>query len=145
MKYGDYTYKNLDDSTLEVDKEILEDYIHAKMQIEEVQTLEKKLTAFIRRNQKRCERYVWTNQLGMTVNILDINDDYLMNLVEYLARQVRTDYNGDLKDKLSALREEAKKRQLTVSATKLFAGGASAQKPELEPDDGPINLGDIPF
>lgn len=44
LKYGDYEYKTLDEGSVEVDKDILSDYIHAKQQLEEAKR--RKLTIF---------------------------------------------------------------------------------------------------
>lgn len=141
MEYKGYKYKTLEsEEQQEVNRDVLEDYIHAQEELEELEKRTKTLKAFINRNKKRYEKYLWTNQLGQTVCILDIDNQYILNLTRYLAGNIRTSYDDDLRAKLDVLKAEIKRRKLETPAGKFLLPPAARGK-----HNPAIDLNDIPF
>lgn len=124
MKHGDYEYKNLKEDDQDApDKELLQDYVHATMEMRQLTKRFQLLQRFTEKNQDKCERYIWKNQLGQMVAITDIDDAYLINLTKYLARSVRSSYDDAIQEKLEALAAELEKRGLKIAGVDLLESG----------------------
>lgn len=120
-----YEYKHLNNYKNEIrpEKSLVQDFIQAQKEITELESRINMLKGFVGKN-KKINKYLWTNGLGNTVSILDIPDDYLLNLTKYLAKSPRTHFDEDMSKKLKALQQEINDRGLKCDELLILPGNS---------------------